>query len=437
MEGRTYPGIAHIEEIAEEVGREVWIFGWLYNRRSSGKIQFLLIRDGTGIIQGVLVEGEVPEGVFELAEELTQESSIKVRGVVREDPRAPGGYELAISDLELVHLAEEYPIAKKEHGVGFLMDHRHLWIRSSKQVPILRVRHEVLQAIRDFFHSKGFIATETPILTPLSVEGTTTLFEVDYFEERAYLTQSGQLYLEATAMALGRVYWIGPTFRAERSKTRKHLTEFWMAEAEMAYYDHEENLRLQEELVRYIVERALDRRRAELERLERDIDLLEREVEGPFARITYAEALEILEEKGHGIEWGEDFGAPEEEALGEWFGRPVFIEALPAEMKAFYMEPVPDNPDLVLAADLIAPEGYGELIGGSQRIHDLELLERKLEQFGLPREPYEWYLDLRRYGSVPHSGFGLGIERTVAWICGLKHIREAIPFPRQLYRLRP
>ena len=428
----------YIEEAAEHVGEEVLLRGWLYNLRSSGKIQFLLVRDGTGVMQAVVVKGEVPDEAFELAKRLTQESSIKVRGVIRQDPRAPGGYELSVTGLELVQMAEqEYPVALKEHGVGFLLDHRHLWIRTPRQTAILRVRHEVMQAIRDFFHSRGFIATEAPILTPTSVEGTTTLFEVDYFDEKAYLTQSGQLYLEATALALGRVYWIGPTFRAERSKTRKHLTEFWMAEAEMAYYEHEDNLRLQEELVKYIVERALDRRREELERLERDIELLKREIEGPFARITYAEALEILREKGHEIEWGEDFGAPEEEALGEHFGRPVFVEALPAKMKAFYMQPMPDNPELVLAADLIAPEGYGELIGGSQRIHDLELLEKKLEQFGLPREPYEWYLDLRRYGSVPHSGFGLGVERTVAWICGLKHVREAIPFPRQLYRLRP
>ncbi len=428
----------YIEEAAEHVGEEVLLRGWLYNLRSSGKIQFLLVRDGTGVMQAVVVKGEVPDEAFELAKRLTQESSIKVRGVIRQDPRAPGGYELSVTGLELVQMAEqEYPIALKEHGVGFLLDHRHLWIRTPRQTAILRVRHEVMQAIRDFFHSRGFIATEAPILTPTSVEGTTTLFEVDYFDEKAYLTQSGQLYLEATALALGRVYWIGPTFRAERSKTRKHLTEFWMAEAEMAYYEHEDNLRLQEELVKYIVERALDRRREELERLERDTELLKQEIEGPFARITYAEALEILREKGHEIEWGEDFGAPEEEALGEHFGRPVFVEALPAEMKAFYMQPMPDNPELVLAADLIAPEGYGELIGGSQRIHDLELLEKKLEQFGLPREPYEWYLDLRRYGSVPHSGFGLGVERTVAWICGLKHVREAIPFPRQLYRLRP
>jgi len=428
----------YIEEAAGHLGQEVLIRGWLYNIRSSGKIQFLLVRDGTGVMQAVVVKNEVPEEAFELAKRLAQESSIKVRGTVRADPRAPGGYELSVSGLELVQTAEqEYPIALKEHGVGFLLDHRHLWIRTPRQTAILRVRHEVMQAIRDFFHQRGFVATEAPILTPTAVEGTTTLFEVDYFEEKAYLTQSGQLYLEATAMALGRVYWIGPTFRAERSKTRKHLTEFWMAEAEMAYYEHEDNLRLQEELVRYIVERALDRRRKELERLERDTGLLKREVEGPFARITYAEALEILREKGHEIEWGEDFGAPEEEALGEHFGRPVFVEALPAGMKAFYMQPMPDNPELVLAADLIAPEGYGELIGGSQRIHDLELLEKKLKEFGLPHEPYEWYLDLRRYGSVPHSGFGLGVERTVAWICGLKHVREAIPFPRQLYRLRP
>lgn len=432
MEGRSY-----IEDVAGKVGQEVLICGWLYNRRSSGKIQFLLIRDGTGIIQGVLVEGEVPDGLFKLAGELTQESAIRVRGLVHEDPRAPEGYELAISDLELVHMAEEYPISKKEHGVGFLMDHRHLWVRSSKQVPILRLRHEVLQAIRDFFHQRGFIATESPVLTPAAVEGTTTLFEVDYFDDKAYLTQSGQLYLEATAMALGRVYWIGPTFRAERSKTRKHLTEFWMAEAEMAYYDHDDNLKLQEELVRYLVERAIDRRRRELLTLERDIELLRAEVEGPFARITYAEALEILKRAGHQLSWGEDFGAPEEEVLGDHFGRLVFVEALPATMKAFYMEPMPGDPELVLAADLIAPEGHGELIGGSQRVDDLKVLEKKLEQFGLPREPYEWYLDLRRYGSVPHSGFGLGIERTVAWICGLKHVREAIPFPRQLYRLTP
>ncbi len=432
MEEQTY-----IEDIGGKVGQGVLLCGWLYNRRSSGKIQFLLIRDGTGIIQGVLGEGEVPQEIFTLAAGLTQESSIKVRGTVREDPRAPGGYELTISDLELVHLAEEYPIAKKGHGVGFLMDHRHLWVRSSRQVPILRIRHEVLQAIRDFFHSRGFIATESPILTPAAVEGTTTLFEVDYFDDKAYLTQSGQLYLEATAMALGRVYWIGPTFRAERSKTRKHLTEFWMAEAEMAYYDHEDNLRLQEELVRYVVERALDRRRPELGQLERDVKLLESEVEGPFARITYAESLELLREAGREIAWGADLGAPEEEILGDHFKRPVFIEALPAEMKAFYMEPMPGNPKLVLAADLIAPEGYGELIGGSQRVTDGEVLQKKLEQFNLPREPYEWYLDLRRYGSVPHSGFGLGIERTVAWICGIKHVREAIPFPRQLYRLTP
>lgn len=427
----------YIEDLPEKLGEEVLIQGWLYNKRSSGGIQFLLIRDGTGIVQGVLLKGESDDEIFERAEELTQESSLRVKGVVHEDRRAPTGYELTINDLELIHLAEEYPISLKEHGKGFLMDHRHLWIRSSLQVPILRIRHEVMQAIRDFFDARGFTATEAPILTPTSVEGTTTLFEVDYFGDKAYLTQSGQLYLEATAMALGKVYWIGPTFRAERSKTRKHLTEFWMAEAEAAFYDHEDNLKLQEELVRYIVQRATEKRSKELEWLERDIQLLRKEVEAPFARTTYAEALEILREKGHEIGWGEDFGAPEEKTLGNHFGRPVFVEALPAEMKAFYMEPMPDNPELVLAADLIAPEGYGELIGGSQRISDPKLLEERLSKFGLPREPYQWYIDLRRYGSVPHSGFGLGVERTVTWICGIAHIRETIPFPRQLYRLSP
>lgn len=424
-----------IEEIPQKLGQEVLILGWLYNKRSSGGIQFLLIRDGSGIIQGVVTKKN--ERAFELAEQLTQESSIRVWGVAKEDPRAPTGYELAISEIELVQLAQEYPIAPKEHGVGFLMDHRHLWIRSSKQTPILRIRHEVMRAIRDFFDERGFIATEAPILTPISVEGTTTLFEVDYFDGKAYLSQSGQLYLEATAMALGRVYWIGPTFRAERSKTRKHLTEFWMAEAEMAFCDHEENLQLQEELVRYLIKRVLERCRAELQTLGRDIEALERVLSEPFARITYAEAIEVLKERGLSIEWGDDFGAPDEEALAEHFQRPLFVEKFPAKMKAFYMEPDPANPELVLAADLIAPEGYGELIGGSQRISDEETLIRKLEEFNLPREHYEWYIDLRRYGSVPHAGFGLGIERTIAWIAGVRHLRECIPFPRQLYRLTP
>jgi asparaginyl-tRNA synthetase len=424
-----------IAEIPSTLGQEVLICGWLHNKRSGGGIQFLQIRDGSGVLQCVVTKKN--EEAFALAQRLTQESSLKVWGIAKADPRAPTGYELAMHRLELVHLAREYPITLKEHGPGFLMDNRHLWIRSSKQTPILRIRHEVMQAMRDFFDERGFIATEPPILTPLSVEGTTTLFEVNYFDDTAYLSQSGQLYLEATAMALGNVYWIGPTFRAEKSRTRKHLTEFWMAEAEMAFCDHECNVTLQQELVRSIVRRVLEKRHVELQALERDTSLLERAIRDPFPRITYAQALEVLQERGLPKPWGEDFGAPDEEALAEHFQRPVFIEKMPAAMKAFYMEPDPENPDLVLAADLIAPEGYGELIGGSQRISSEEVLIEKLTQHQLPREPYEWYIDLRRYGSVPHAGFGIGIERTVAWIAGVEHLRECIPFPRMLYHLKP
>lgn len=424
-----------IADVATKVGQEVLIQGWLYNRRESGAIQFLLIRDGSGLIQAVVTKENA--SVFNKALSLTQESSLVVKGIAGEDKRAPTGYELKITDLEIVHIAEEYPISLKEHGIGFLMDHRHLWIRSSKQIPVLKVRHEVMRAIRDFFDERGFIATEAPILTPTSVEGTTTLFEVNYFDDKAYLSQSGQLYLEATAMALGKVYWIGPAFRAEKSKTRKHLTEFWMAEAEMAFCDHEGNLKLQEELVKFIVRRCLERRAQELKELERDTELLEKEINEPFARITYAQALEILGRQGRSMNWGEDFGAPHEEALGHYFNKPVFVELLPASMKPFYTEPLPGNEELVLAADLIAPEGYGEIIGGSQRIFDKQKLEQRLQAQNLPRAPYEWYMDLRRYGSVPHAGFGLGVERTIAWICGLEHLREAIPFPRQLHRLTP
>lgn len=424
-----------IADIAQKVGQEVLICGWLYNRRESGALQFLLIRDGSGTLQAVVTKDN--EIAFNRALSLTQESSLMIKGTVREDKRAPTGYELKIKELEIIHLAEEYPISLKEHGVGFLMDHRHLWIRSSKQIPVLKVRHEVMKAIRDFFDSKGFIATEAPILTPTSVEGTTTLFEVNYFDDKAYLSQSGQLYLEATAMALGKVYWLGPAFRAERSKTRKHLTEFWMAEAEVAFCDHEGNLKLQEELVKFIVGRCLDKRAEELKGLGRDASLLEEEISEPFARITYTQALEILRQHGLGINWGEDFGAPHEEALGDHFKKPVFVELFPASMKPFYTEPLPGNEELVFAADLIAPEGYGEIIGGSQRIFEKRKLEEKLQAQNLPKAPYDWYIDLRRYGSVPHAGFGLGVERTVAWICGLEHLREAIPFPRQLHRLTP
>lgn len=424
-----------IREIPEHLGEPIELHGWLYNKRSSGKIQFLLVRDGSGIIQSVVKADN--EAAFETAEALTQESAIVVRGTAKADERAPTGYELAIDELELVHQAEDYPITPKEHGTGFLMDHRHLWLRSSRQMPVIRIRHEVMRAIREYFDQMGFVATESPILTSTSVEGTTSLFEVDYFDDTAYLSQSGQLYLEATAMALGDVYWIGPTFRAERSKTRKHLTEFWMAEAEMAFCDHECNLRYQEDLIGYIIGRVLERCAPELEALERDTDQLERAIEEPFARVNYDESIEILNSEGHEIEWGDDYGAPHEEALADHFGKPVFIEKFPAKMKAFYMEPDPDNSDVVMAADLLAPEGYGEIIGGSQRIDDKDLLIRKLEEFGLPREPYEWYVDLRKYGSVPHSGFGMGVERVVAWMAGLEHLRECIPFPRMLYRLTP
>jgi asparaginyl-tRNA synthetase len=424
-----------IEMIPQHLGEEVLIQGWLYHKRSSGAIQFLLIRDGSGLIQAIVIKANAE--AFQIAEALTQESSIRVWGKARADKRAPTGYELEISKIELVQLAQEFPIAPKEHGPGFLMDHRHLWIRSPKQAALLRIRHEVLQGMRDFFDERGFIATESPILTPAAVEGTTTLFPVNYFDEQAYLSQSGQLYLEATAAALGLVYWIGPAFRAEKSKTRKHLTEFWMCEAEMAFYDHPMNMQLQEDLVKYLLQRLLDKRAIELQTLERDTAALKRALTEPFPRITYAKALELLNEKGLPLAWGEDFGAPHEEALSEHFQRPVFIEKMPAAMKAFYMKPDPQNSELVLAADLIAPEGYGELIGGSQRLDDLDTLERKLQEFKLPREPYEWYLDLRKYGSVPHAGFGIGVERTVAWIAGAEHLRECIPFPRQLYRIYP
>ncbi|MBI1729510.1 asparagine--tRNA ligase [Candidatus Acetothermia bacterium] len=424
-----------IEQIRQTLGQEIWIEGWLYNKRSSGGIQFLQVRDGSGIIQGVVTKKN--EKNFLLAERLTQESSIRVKGIAKEDPRSPTGYELSIQEIELVHLAEEYPITPKDHGTGFLMDNRHLWMRSSKQVPVLRIRHEVMQAIRDYFNEHGFIATESPILTGVSVEGTTTLFGVDYFGEKAFLSQSGQLYLEATAMALGRVYWIGPTFRAEQSKTRKHLTEFWMAEAEVAYFDHEDNLRLQEDLVKYIIGRVIQNKLPDLKALDRDISKLEKIIAESFARVTYKQAIDLLNEKGMGKSWGDDFGAPDEEAISDHFKKPVFIEKFPAVMKAFYMEPDPENQELVKAADLIAPEGYGEIIGGSERISNKELLLKKLEEHKLPREPYEWYIDLRKYGSVPHAGFGMGVERTVAWITGVTHLRECIPFPRQLHRLTP
>ncbi|MBS3735664.1 MAG: asparagine--tRNA ligase [Candidatus Bipolaricaulota bacterium] len=426
-----------ISEVEDYDGEEVTIKGWLYNRRSSGGIQFIQIRDGTGIIQGVLKEDSVGNELFEKTLDLKRESSLLVRGTVKEDERAPIGYELEVSGVEVQHsVQDDFPITPKEHGPGFLMDNRHLWIRAKGAAPVLRIRHELLQALRDFFDEKGLVATEGPILTGVSVEGTTTLFETDYFGEEAYLTQSSQLYLEATAAALDEVYWIGPVFRAEKSKTRKHLTEFWMAEAELSWVEHEENLDFQEDMVHYVVKRVANERWDELTRLDVAPESLIEMVEKPFPRITYKEAVEIVNEAGEEMEYGEDFGAPAEAALGDHFKKPVFIEAFPRELKPFYMEPMPGD-ERVYAADLIAPDGYGELIGGSQRIDDLDLLKQRLDEEGLPHEPYEWYLDLRRYGSVPHSGFGLGVERTIAWICGLDHVRETIPFPRQINRIYP
>lgn len=432
------PQAVYIEELPSHVGKEVAVRGWLFNKRSSGKIRFLIVRDGTGFLQCVATVKDTEAESFELCERLPQETSLIVTGTVRADPRAPGGYELLLKKIAPVQIPkEQFPIALKEHGVGFLMEHRHLWIRMRRQFAILRVRDAVLWAIREFFKREGFVATECPIIVGTQVEGTTTLFPLDYFGEPAYLSQSGQLYLEATCMALGKVYWIGPAFRAEKSKTRRHLTEFWMAEAEMAYFDHEDNLALQERLVRYIVEYVVSERNRELEILERDAEALTREVEAPFARVTYGEAVEIVNAAGVPMEYGDDFGAPAEDALSHHFGRPVFVERFPARIKPFYMKRAPDDPSVVLGADLIAPEGYGEIIGGSQRVDTEEELLRQLDEYRLPREPYRWYIDLRRWGSVPHSGFGLGVERTVAWICGIKHIREAIPFPRMLDRLYP
>ena len=415
----------------------VEIKGWLVNKRSSGGVQFLIIRDGTGFIQATIHKNEVGEEIFKTADELTQESSIIIRGVVKEDKRAPSGYEVRVKDLQVVHLAErDYPLAKKEHGIDFLMNHRQLWIRSPRQTAILRIRAEVIKACRDFLDSRGFVLTDAPIFTPAAVEGTTTLFEVPYFGEKAYLTQSGQLYVEATIAAFGKVYCFGPTFRAEKSKTPRHLTEFWMVEPEMAFCEFEENLKVQEDMVTYIVKTVLEKRRRELETLKRDVKPLLK-VEPPFERISYTEAIDMLQKAGFQIEWGEDLGAPHERYISLQFEKPVFVHRYPAKAKAFYMQPDPENPEVVLCADLMAPEGYGEIIGGSQRIHDLKLLEKRIEEFGLPKQAYEWYLDLRRYGSVPHSGFGLGIERTVMWICKLKHIREAIPFPRTITRIYP
>jgi asparaginyl-tRNA synthetase len=430
------PPLARIETLGEHAGKTVRLRGWLRNSRSSGKIQFLEVRDGTGAIQAVVLKNRVSPEEFEAARRMGQESSLEVTGEVREDPRAPGGYEMAVTALTVVHEAQEFPITPKEHGTDFLMDHRHLWIRSSRQHAILRIRAEIMRAITEWLDDQGFLRMDCPVLTPSACEGTTTLFETGYFGDKAYLTQSGQLYNEANAMAFGKVYCFGPTFRAEKSKTRRHLMEFWMVEPEMTFCDLEENLRVQEEMLSYVVQRVLQRRRVELQTLGRDLSRLEK-IRPPFPRLSYDEAVEILRQSGVDFQWGNDFGAPDETILAERHELPVFVHRYPTCCKAFYMKPVEERPEVCLSADLLAPEGYGEIIGGGQRIEDLALLESRIREHGLPEEAYRWYLDLRRYGSVPHSGFGLGIERTVAWICGIEHVRETIPYARTLNRLYP
>jgi asparaginyl-tRNA synthetase len=434
------PPRIRIEDAARHVGETVSIPGWLYNLRRSGKIVFPLLRDGTGIMQCVGVKSALAEDLFETLKNLTQESSLIVTGRIRVEPRAPGGYELDIEGaqvLDRVPETEPYPITPKEHGTDFLMDHRHLWLRSRRQHAILRVRHEVIRAVRDYLDNNGFLLVDTPIFTPSACEGTTNLFEVNYFdEEKVYLTQSGQLYNEATAMAFGKVYCFGPTFRAERSKTRRHLTEFWMVEPEMAFATLEDVKRVAEEMVAYVVGRVLENRRADLAELERDTAKLE-SVRAPFSRISYDEAVQRLKAKGSEIEWGGDFGNADETLLGEDYDRPVMVDRYPTAIKAFYMAPDPERPEVALGVDVLAPEGYGEIIGGGQRIHDLKLLLQRIDEQKLPREAFDWYIDLRKYGSVPHGGFGMGIERCVAWICGIEHVRETIAFPRMLYRTKP
>jgi asparaginyl-tRNA synthetase len=427
----------YIEDIGRHEGEEVTIKGWLHNRRSSGKIHFLTVRDGSGFIQAVMSKAAVGEETFKAADHLSQESSIVVTGTARADKRAPSGYEIDVKSLEIVGPSHDYPITPKEHGVDYLLDRRHLWIRSERQQSILRIRHEIINAVRDYFNARGFILADTPIFTPAACEGTTTLFPAQYFEEQtAYLTQSGQLYNEANAMALGRVYCFGPTFRAEKSKTRRHLTEFWMVEPEMAYASLDDVMDLAEGLVVSVIGRVLEHRRRELKVLERDVTKLE-SVTAPFPRITYDDAVKRLQAKGHNIEWGGDFGGPDETELSSEFDRPVMVHRYPAAVKAFYMKPDPERPDVALGVDVLAPEGYGEIIGGGERLADLDLLLSRIKEHHLPQEAFEWYLDLRRYGTVPHGGFGMGIERVVAWVCGLEHVRETIPYPRMLYRLYP
>tara|TARA_B100001778_G_C18589294_1_gene631449 strand:- start:930 stop:2225 length:1296 start_codon:yes stop_codon:yes gene_type:complete len=429
--------IVNIKDLDKFDSQEVELRGWVYNIRTIGKIWFVILRDGTGLLQGVVVKGEASDETFLLEHELNQEDSIIINGTVRKEPRSVGGYELGVKEIKVVnHVTEEFPISPKEHGADFLMSNRHLWLRSKRQNSIMRIRHQVVKAIRDFFDDNGFTLIDSPIFTSNAVEGTTTLFEVDYFERSAYLTQSGQLYQEAGATAFGKTYCFGPTFRAEKSKTRRHLTEFWMVEPEMAYVDLDENMTWAEKLVGFIIQRVLEKCVNDLSVLERDITKLE-SIIPPFPRITYDEAVSLLKDNGSEFVYGSDFGAPDETILSEQFDKPIMIHRWPANIKAFYMKRDSDNPDLALGVDMIAPEGYGEIIGGGQREDDINILIDTIRHHDLPLEPFKWYLDLRKYGSVPHSGFGLGLERTVAWICGTKHIRETIPFPRTMSRIEP
>ena len=426
-----------IRDLPGMIGEQVRIHGWLYNRRSSGKLQFLIVRDGTGYLQSVVFKPAVAEPLWKEAEQVTQESSLWIGGKVKADDRAPGGVELEVSDLGVVALCPEYPISPKEHGPDFLLNNRHLWLRSKRQHAIMRVRSELTFAIRDFFHKRGYVNIDSPILTPAAAEGTSTLFETDYFGEKAYLSQSGQLYLEPAAAAHRKVYCFGPTFRAEKSKTRRHLTEFWMVEPEVAWMRFDALLELAEEFVSELVTRILDRCTQELAWLERDVSKLEPATRRPYPRIDYGDAIAKLQGQGFAIGFGDDFGGDEETALGDESGRPIMITRFPAAIKAFYMEPDPSDPTRALAVDMIAPEGYGEIIGGSERIGSYEKLEERIREHNLPRQAYEWYLDVRKYGGFPHSGFGMGIERVVSWLCGLQHLREAIPYPRMLNRLYP
>ncbi|MBN6888455.1 asparagine--tRNA ligase [Cytobacillus horneckiae] len=426
-----------ISEVHKYVDQEVKIGAWIANKRSSGKIAFLQLRDGSGFIQGVVVKADVSEDMFKSAKSVTQESSVYVTGKVQKDERSPLGFELLVTGLEVIHESTDYPITPKEHGTEFLMDHRHLWLRSRRQHAVMKIRNEIIRATYAFFNENGFSKVDPPILTGSAPEGTSELFATKYFDEDAYLSQSGQLYMEAAAMALGKVFSFGPTFRAEKSKTRRHLIEFWMIEPEMAFYEFEDNLKVQESYVSYIVQAVLDHCSLELKTLGRDTTVLEK-IKAPFPRITYDDAIKFLQEKGFDdIEWGDDFGAPHETAIAESYDKPVFITHYPTSLKPFYMQPDPTRDDVVLCADLIAPEGYGEIIGGSERIHDHALLKQRLDEHKLDIDAYKWYLELRQYGSVPHSGFGLGLERTVAWISGVEHVRETIPFPRLLNRLYP